>query len=109
MHLALEAAGLQAGDEVITTTMTFAATAEIVRYFNAKPVLVDIDPHTFNIDVNQIEAAITPHTKAIIPVHVAGQAVDLDAVQQIADRHGLIVIEDAAHALPTAYKGQNNR
>lgn len=106
MHLALEAAGLQAGDEVITTTMTFAATAEVVRYFNAKPVLVDIDPLTFNIDVNQIEAAITPRTKAIIPVHVGGQAADLDAVQQIADRHGLIVIEDAAHALPTEYKGR---
>lgn len=106
MHLALEAAGLQAGDEVITTTMTFAATAEVVRYFNAKPVLVDIDPLTFNIDVNQIEAAITPRTKAIIPVHVGGQAADLDAVQQIADQHGLIVIEDAAHALPTEYKGR---
>lgn len=106
MHLALEAAGLQAGDEVITTTMTFAATAEVVRYFNAKPVLVDIDPLTFNIDVNQIEAAITPRTKAIIPVHVGGQAADLDAVQQIADLHGLIVIEDAAHALPTEYKGR---
>ena len=106
MHLALEAIGIQSGDEVITTTMTFAATAEVVRYFNAKPVLVDVDPHTLNIDVNQIEAAITPRTKAIIPVHVAGQAADLDAVQQIADRHNLIVIEDAAHALPTSYKGK---
>ena len=106
MHLALEAIGIQAGDEVLTTTMTFAATAEVVRYFNAKPVLVDIDPSTFNIDVKQIEAAITPHTKAIIPVHVAGQAVDLDALQQIADRHGLVVIEDAAHALPTLYRGR---
>src|SRR5215213_8699321 len=67
MHLALEAAGLQADDEVITTTMTFAATAEVVRYFNAKPVLVDINQSSFNIDANQIEAAITPHTKVIIP------------------------------------------
>ena len=106
MHLALEAAGIQAGDEVITTTMTFAATAEVVRYFNAKPVLVDIDRATFNIDVQQIEDAITPNTKAIIPVHVAGQAADLDTVQQIADKHGLTVIEDAAHALPTSYKGR---
>lgn len=106
MHLALEAVGLQAGDEVITTTMTFAATAEVVRYFNAKPMLVDIDPATFNIDVNQIEAVVTPKTKAIIPVHVAGQAADLDAVQQIADKHNLTVIEDAAHALPTRYKGR---
>lgn len=106
MHIALEAAGLQAGDEVITTTMTFAATAEVVRYFNAKPVLVDIDAATFNIDVNQIEAAITPRTKAIIPVHVAGQSADLDAVHAIAAKHNLRVIEDAAHALPTYYKGR---
>jgi dTDP-4-amino-4,6-dideoxygalactose transaminase len=106
MHLALEAAGIQAGDEVITTTMTFAATAEVIRYFNAKPVLVDIDRKTFNIDVQQIEKAITPKTKAIIPVHVAGQSADLDAVQAIADKYGLTVIEDAAHALPTRYKGR---
>lgn len=106
MHLALEACGLQSGDEVITTTMTFAATAEVVRYFNAKPVLVDIDRTTFNIDVQQIEAAITPRTKAIMPVHVAGQAADLDAVHQIANKYGLKVIEDAAHALPTEYKGR---
>lgn len=106
MHLALEASGLQAGDEVITTTMTFAATAEVVRYFNAKPVLVDIDPATMNIAPDQIEAAVTPRTKAIIPVHVAGQAADLDAIHQIAQRHGLIVIEDAAHALPTYYKNR---
>ena len=106
MHLALEAVGLQAGDEVITTTMTFAATAEVVRYFNAKPVLVDNDPRTLNIDASQIEAAITPHTRAIIPVHVAGQAADLDAIHGIATRHNLRVIEDAAHALPTLYKGR---
>lgn len=106
MHLALEAVGINSGDEVITTTMTFAATAEVVRYFNAKPVLVDVDPHTLNIDVNQIEAAVTPRTKAIIPVHVGGQSADLDALQRIADQHGLIVIEDAAHALPTHYKGR---
>jgi dTDP-4-amino-4,6-dideoxygalactose transaminase len=106
MHLALEAAGIQAGDEVITTTMTFAATAEVVRYFNAKPVLVDIDRATMNMAVDQIATAVTPRTKAIIPVHVAGQAVDLDAVRQIADQHHLTVIEDAAHALPTCYKNR---
>jgi len=106
MHLALEASGLQAGDEVITTTMTFAATAEVVRYFNAKPVLVDIDRDTMNIDVAQVEAAITPRTKALIPVHVGGQAADLDPLHQIARKHGLTVIEDAAHALPTYYKGR---
>ncbi len=106
MHLALEAAGLQAGDEVITTTMTFAATAEVVRYFNAKPVLVDIDAKTLNLDVGQVEAAVTARTRAIIPVHVGGQAADLDPLHQIAQRHGLTVIEDAAHALPTYYKGR---
>lgn len=106
MHLALEAIGLQAGDEVITTTMTFAATAEVVRYFSAKPVLVDIDPLTLNIDPQQIKAAITPRTRAIIPVHVGGQAADLDAVHALAASHRLNVIEDAAHALPTLYKGR---
>jgi len=104
MHLALEAAGIESGDEVITTTMTFASTAEVVRYFNARPVFVDITADTFNINVNQIEEAITEKTKAIIPVHVGGQAADLDAIQHIADQHGLTVIEDAAHALPTHYK-----
>jgi len=106
MHLALYAAGIQEDDEVITTTMTFAATAEVVRYFNAHPVFVDIDPATLNMDVNQIEAAVSRKTKAIIPVHVAGQAADLDAIQAIADKYGLIVLEDAAHALPTRYKGR---
>lgn len=106
MHLALEAAGIQAGDEVITTTMTFAATAEVVRYFNAKPILVDIDPATLNIDVNQVVSAVSERTRAIIPVHVGGQAADLDAIHAIADKHGLVVIEDAAHALPTQYKGR---
>jgi perosamine synthetase len=106
MHLALEAAGTQAGDEVITSTMTFAATAEVIRYFNAKPILVDIDPATFNLDPNKLEAALSGHTKAIIPVHVAGQAADLESVQKIADQNVLTVIEDATHALPTYYKGR---
>ncbi|MCI0712901.1 MAG: DegT/DnrJ/EryC1/StrS family aminotransferase [Chloroflexi bacterium] len=106
MHLALEAIGLERGDEVITTAYTFAATAEVIRYFDATPILVDIDPVTLNIDVSQIESAVTEKTKAILPVHVAGQAADLDAIQSIADKHGLYVIEDAAHALPTLYKGK---
>ncbi|MDZ4769762.1 MAG: DegT/DnrJ/EryC1/StrS family aminotransferase [Chloroflexota bacterium] len=106
MHLALEAVGLQRGDEVITSTFTFAATAEVVRYFDAKPVFVDIDRDTLNIDPALIEAAITECTKAIIPVHVAGQACDLDAIHAIARRHNLRVIEDAAHSLPTWYKGR---
>lgn len=106
MHLALEAIGLEADDEVITTTYTFAATAEVIRYFDARPVLVDIDPNTFNIDPNLIEPCITKKTRAIIPVHVAGHSVDLEAIMFLAEKYGLYVIEDAAHALPTEYKGQ---
>ena len=106
MHLALEAVGLQRGDEVITTPYTFAASAEVVRYFDARPVLVDVNAGSFNIDVDQIEAAITSRTKAIIPVHIAGQAADLDAIYAIAQRHKLAVIEDAAHAFPTTYRGR---
>lgn len=106
MHLALEAVGLQRGDEVITTPYTFAATAEVVRYFDAKPVLVDICAEDCNINPAQIEAAITPRTKAIIPVHIAGLSADLDAIGEIAARHNLAVIEDAAHAFPTRYKGR---
>lgn len=106
MHLALESIGLQRGDEVITTPYTFAASAEVVRYFDAKPVLVDVNADTFNIDVAQIEGAITSCTKAIIPVHIAGQAADLDAIYSIAQRHNLAVIEDAAHAFPTTYRGR---
>lgn len=104
MHLSLSAIGLQRDDEVIVPTMTFAATAEVVQYFGAKPVLVDMQHDTFNIDPERIEAYISKKTKAIIPVHVAGQSVDLDAIQAIADQYGLFVIEDAAHALPTKYK-----
>jgi perosamine synthetase len=106
MHLALEAIGLQPGDEVITTPMTFAATAEVVRYFNAKPVLVDVEPEALMINPALIESAITPKTKAILPVHLAGLAADLDSILAIAARHGLQVIEDAAHSLPTKYKGR---
>ncbi|MCH7344415.1 DegT/DnrJ/EryC1/StrS family aminotransferase [Pelomonas sp. CA6] len=101
LHLALEALGLGPGDEVITTTHTFTATAEVVRYLGADVVLVDIDPATMNIALDQIEAAITPRTKAIIPVHYAGLAVDMLALLDIARKHGLKVVEDAAHALPT--------
>ena len=101
LHLALEAIGIGPGDEVITTTHTFTATAEVVRYLGADVVLVDIDPNTLNIDIAAIEAAITPKTKAILPVHYAGLAVDMLAVLDIARKHGLRVVEDAAHALPT--------
>ena len=101
LHLALEALGIGPGDEVITTTHTFTATAEVVRYLGADVVLVDIDPATLNIDPKLVEAAITPRTKAIIPVHYAGLAADMLAILDIARRHGLRVVEDAAHALPT--------
>ena len=106
LHLALEALGLGPGDEVITTTHTFTATAEVVRYLGADVKLVDIDPATLNIDLAALEAAITPRTKAIMPVHYAGLAVDMDAVQAIARKHGVKVVEDAAHALPTTWRGK---
>ncbi len=106
LHLALEAIGIGPGDEVITTPCTFTATAEVVRYLGADPVLVDIDPTTFNIDPNQIEQAITAKTKAIIPVHFAGLACDMATILAIAAKHGLKVIEDAAHAIPTTSDGQ---
>ncbi|HEX5310170.1 DegT/DnrJ/EryC1/StrS family aminotransferase [Aquabacterium sp.] len=106
LHLALEALGIGPGDEVITTTHTFTATAEVVRYLGADVKLVDIDPATLNIDPAAIEAAITPRTKAIMPVHYAGLSVDMDAIAAIAAKHGLKVVEDAAHALPTTWKGQ---
>ncbi len=106
LHVALEAAGISPGDEVITTPYTFTATAEVVRYLGADPVFVDIDSATFNLDVEKIEQAITVRTKAMIPVHFAGLSCDMDRILQIARSHGLKVIEDAAHALPTTYRGK---
>ena len=106
LHLALEALGIGPGDEVITTTHTFTATAEVVRYLGADVKLVDIDPATLNIDPATIEAAITPRTKLIMPVHYAGLAADMPAILAIARKHGLKVVEDAAHALPTTCGGQ---
>ncbi|MBT9595609.1 MAG: DegT/DnrJ/EryC1/StrS aminotransferase family protein [Vitreoscilla sp.] len=106
LHLALEAVGVGPGDEVITTTHTFTATAEVVRYLGADVKLVDIDPATLNIDPAAIEAAITPRTKCLIPVHYGGLAADMTAILGIARRHGLKVVEDAAHALPTTHRGQ---
>jgi dTDP-4-amino-4,6-dideoxygalactose transaminase len=105
LHLALEALGIGPGDEVITTTHTFTATAEVVRYLGADVVLVDIDPSTMCIDPAAVEAAITPRTKAIVPVHYAGLAADMHALLAIARKHGLKVVEDAAHALPTTCGG----
>ncbi len=106
LHLALEACGIGPGDEVITTTYTFTSTAEVIRYLGADPVFVDIDPHTLNIDVSLIEDAITPRTKAIIPVHFAGLACDMNEIISLARKYNLKVVEDAAHALPSSYHGQ---
>ena len=106
LHLALEAVGVKQGDEVIVPTMTFAATAEVVTYFKAKPVLVDCNPDTLNIDVSQIEKAITSRTKAIIPVHYGGHPCDMDPILELAKNKNLMVIEDAAHAFPANYKGR---
>lgn len=105
LHLALEAIGIQPGDEVITTAYTFTSTAEVIRYLGAHPVFVDIDPNTFNIDPNMIEQAITSKTKAIMPVHFAGLSCEMDEIIAIARKHNLKIVEDAAHALPTTYKG----
>jgi perosamine synthetase len=106
LHLALAAIGLEAGDEVLLPTMTFAASGEVVLYFNARPVLLDCAPDSFHMDVTQIEKAITPRTKAILPVHYSGYPCDMDPILDIARRHNLKVIEDAAHALPARYKGK---
>ncbi|MCK4815295.1 DegT/DnrJ/EryC1/StrS family aminotransferase [bacterium] len=106
MHLALDAIGLQPGDEVITTPYTFAATAEVIRYFQAKPVFVDICSSDLNINIDLIEAVISEQTKAILPVHIAGLPADLDSINAIAKNYDLAVIEDAAHAFPAKYKGR---
>ena len=106
LHLALEALGIGPGDEVITTTHTFTATAEVVRYLGADVVLVDVDPVTLCIDVRQVEAAITPRTKAVIPVHYGGLSADMPALLALARQHGLKIVEDAAHALPTTCQGR---
>ena len=106
LHLALEALGIGPGDEVITTTHTFTATAEVVRYLGADVKLVDIDPATMCIDVDAVAAAITPRTKAVMPVHYAGRAADMQRLLPLAKQHGLKIVEDAAHALPTTCGGQ---
>lgn len=106
LHLALEGLGIGPGDEVITTTHTFTATAEVVRYLGADVVLVDVDPATLCIEPEAIERAITPRTKAVMPVHYGGLAADMPAIVEIARRRGLKVVEDAAHALPTTCDGR---
>lgn len=106
LHLALLAAGVGRGDEVITVPFTFVATASAIDYTGARPVFVDIDPKNFTMDPKAVEAAITERTKAIIPVHLYGQPADMDPIRAIAERHGLVVIEDAAQAHRAEYKGR---
>lgn len=106
LHLALLAAGVGAGDEVITVSLTFVATTAAILYAGAKPVFVDVDPETWTINPAAIEAAITPRTRAILPVHLHGLMADMDPIMEIARRHGLVVIEDAAQAHGAEYKGR---
>lgn len=106
LHLALKAIGLSENDEVILPSITFVATAEVVTYFKAIPVLCDVLPDTHTLDPNQLQTLITPKTKAIIPVHFAGIPCDMDAILEIAKTHHIPVIEDAAHAFPATYKGR---
>ncbi len=106
LHLVLTALVLKPGDEVITTPMTFAATLNTIVLAGGRPVLVDVEPETYNIDVSAVEKAITGRTRAIMPVHFAGLPVDLDPLYDIARKHGLRIVEDAAHAIGTEYKGR---
>ncbi|MBW2987968.1 DegT/DnrJ/EryC1/StrS family aminotransferase [Candidatus Woesearchaeota archaeon] len=106
LHIALAALGIGPGDEVIVPTYTFAASAHVVAWLGAKPVLVDVEKDTFNIDPDEIEAKITPRTKAIMPVHFAGHSCDMDRIMSIAKRHNIFVVEDAAHAIGTEYKSK---
>ncbi len=106
LRLSLAALEIGAGDEVITTPFTFVATANTISHSGARPVFVDIDPQTYNLDPDAVAAAVTPATKAIVPVHLYGQPAEMDAIMAIAERHGLAVIEDAAQAIGAEYQGQ---
>jgi len=106
IHLSVLAAGIGAGDEVITTPMTFCASVNAIVHAGATPVLADVDPETMNIDPAEVEARITPNTKAILPVHFAGRSANMEALTDIARHHGLKIIEDCAHAIETQYRGR---
>lgn len=106
LFLSLLCMGIQPGDEVITTSMTFAATLNVIEHIGARPVLADIDPRTFNIDPVRVESAITHRTKAIMPVHFGGLPCDMASLRKVADRHGLFIIEDSAHAIGARYQGR---
>lgn len=105
LHLALEAVGVRPDDEVITSPYTFASSAEVIRYFGARPQFVDIEPDTFNIDPSLLEEALTSHTRAVIPVHFGGHPADMAVIDELASAHGFALVEDAAHALPSSYAG----
>jgi dTDP-4-amino-4,6-dideoxygalactose transaminase len=106
LHLSLVALGIGPGDEVITSTLTFVSTVNVIEHVGARPVLVDVEPDTLNLDPGCVERAISGRTKAIIAVHYAGHPADMDALSAIANRHGIALVEDAAHALPAAYRGR---
>jgi dTDP-4-amino-4,6-dideoxygalactose transaminase len=106
LHLALDAIGLQEDDEVLLPTLTFTATAEVVTYFKAKPVLADCEPGFFTLDPKELDAKVTPRSRSIIPVHLAGHPCNMADISGLANQNGLTVIEDAAHAFPAKYKGQ---
>jgi len=106
LHTALKTLGVGPGDEVITTPMTFTASVNVIEHVGARPVLVDVEPDTLNIDPRRVEAAITPRTRVLLPVHYAGHPADLDALRALARAHNCAIVEDAAHALPGSYKGR---
>ncbi len=106
MHIALASLGVGPGDEVITSTMTFTSCVHVIEHVGARPVLVDVEPDTLNIDPAHIRAAINPHTRAILPVHLYGHPCEMDTIIELAQQHGLALVEDAAHALPASYHGR---
>jgi dTDP-4-amino-4,6-dideoxygalactose transaminase len=106
LHTALVVHGIGEGDEVITTPMTFAASVNVIEHVGARPVLADVEPDTLNVDPDRVAAAVTSRTRAILPVHFAGHPAEMDEIRRIAERYGLVIVEDAAHALPARYRGR---